>query len=132
MATLGGGSLTGVFEGMPIQAGDTDRGRAGERGGVANRVRGIASMTRAASATPTASDQLERNGNRKRLRNWRPEDSRAPSDWRSRMERTMRQLAQELTQLHRTIIHVTNLLEAKALCEGTQLLAMMTWTQEKE
>jgi hypothetical protein len=69
-------------------------------GGVANGVTGIASMTRAASATVTMVDPLERNEKEKRLRSWGPEALKAPSNWRSCLERTMRQQAQELTQLH--------------------------------
>ena len=85
MATTGGESPTGVFEGMPIEAGDTDMGEAGG-GGAANGVTGIASMTRTTPATATAAEPLERNENGKRLRSWGPEAFRAPRDWRSRME----------------------------------------------
>jgi len=40
----------------------------------------------------------ERNGNG--TRRWMSEVPAAPSEWRSRMERTARHQAQELTQLH--------------------------------
>jgi len=56
----------------------------------------------------------------------------APSDWRCRMERRMRQQAQELTQLHRTVGHLTNLLDTQAACEEAQWRGMMTWMQERE
>jgi hypothetical protein len=48
------------------------------------------------------------------------------------MERTIRQQAQELTQLHRTVGHLTNLVDARAAHEEAQRLAMMTWMHERE
>jgi len=48
------------------------------------------------------------------------------------MERTRRQQAQELTQLHRTVGHLANLEEARAACEEAKRLAMMTSMQERE
>ena len=50
---------------------------------------GIASMTPAVPATASAAEPLLHNENGKRLRTGGAEASRAPSDWRSRMERTM-------------------------------------------
>jgi hypothetical protein len=47
-----------------------------------------------------ASEQWERNKNGKRLRSEISESASAPGDWRSRMERTMRQQAREVAQLH--------------------------------
>ena len=46
---------------------------------------------------------------------------------RSSMVWTMRHQAQELTQLHRTIGHLTNLLEAQAAREEAQWRGIMTW-----
>jgi hypothetical protein len=62
----------------------------------------------------------------------RSEAPSAPSDCMSRMERTTREQAQELTQLHRTVGHLANLVEARAACEEAQWLPMMTWMQEKD
>jgi nucleotidyltransferase/DNA polymerase involved in DNA repair len=56
----------------------------------------------------------------------------APSDWRSRMDRTIRKQAQELTQLDRTVGHLANLVEAQTACEQEQRLAMMRWMQERK
>jgi hypothetical protein len=101
MVTLAGERPTGQFEGIgtPIQARNMDMGGAGEIG-VANGVAGIAFISCAAPATATAPEPLEHNENQKRLSSGGPEVSRAPSDWRSYMERTMQLQAQELTQLH--------------------------------
>jgi len=41
------------------------------------------------------------------------------------MERTIRQQAQKLMQLHQTVGHLTNLVEAQAAREEAQWLAMM-------
>jgi hypothetical protein len=67
-------------------------------------------MTTAETAGATMFEPIERNENGKRRR--RSEAPATPSDWRSRMERTMQQQAQELTQLHRTVGHLTNLVQA--------------------
>jgi len=48
------------------------------------------------------------------------------------MERTIPQQAQELTQLHRWVGHLTNLVEARAARKKAQWLAMMTWMQQRE
>jgi len=56
----------------------------------------------------------------------------APRDRRSRNERTIRQQAQELTQLHQTVGHLANFVEAWAACEMAQRLPRMTWIREKE
>jgi len=93
---------------------------------------GISSMTCDPTATANATEQLVHYENGMRLRSGDPEASRAPSDWRSRMERTMQQQAQELTQLHRTVRHQSNVLHAHATREEAQWLGMMTWMQERE
>jgi hypothetical protein len=67
---------------------------------------------------------MERNENGKRRR--RREAPATSSDWRSRMERTMRQQAQELTQLHQTVGHLTHLVQAQAAHEEAQWLGMRT------
>ena len=48
------------------------------------------------------------------------------------MERMIRQQAPQLTQLHRIVRHLANLLEARAAREEAQRLAMMPWMQERE
>ena len=55
----------------------------------------------------------------------------ALSDWRSRMERTMRHQEQELTQLHRTIGHLMNLVQVQTAREEALWLGMRTWMQER-
>ena len=55
-------------------------------------------------------EPMERNENGKRR--CRSEAPAAPSDLRIHMETTIRQQAQELTQLHRTVAHLANLVEA--------------------
>jgi len=84
----------------------------------------------AETAGATIFEPMERNVNGKQRR--RSEAPAAPRDWRSRMERTIRQQAQELTQLHRTVGQLANLVEARAAREETQRLAMMTWMQGRE
>jgi len=76
-------------------------------------VTGITSMTPAAPTITTADEPPKRNENGKMMRSGGPQVGRAASDWRSRMERMNRQQAQKLMQLHRTIAHLTNLLEAQ-------------------
>jgi len=48
------------------------------------------------------------------------------------MERTVRQQAQELMQLDRTVGHLTNMLEAQEACEEAQWRGMLTWKRERE
>jgi len=74
-------------------------------------------------------EPMEGNENGKQRR--RSEAPATPSNWRSRMERTMQQQAQELTQLHRTVGHLTNLVQAQAAREEAQWLGMRTWMQER-
>jgi len=45
---------------------------------------------------------------------------------------TIQQQAQEMTQLHRTVAHLTNLVGARTAREEAQRLAMMTWMQQRE
>jgi hypothetical protein len=82
------------------------------------------------SAGATIFEPIERNGNIKRKR--RIEAMVAPSDWRSRMQTTKRQQAQELTQLPQTVVHLANLVGAQATSEEAQRMIRMTWMQEKE
>jgi hypothetical protein len=108
---------------------DLDTGEAGDKRSDAP-VEVAMEMTTAETAGATMLEPMERNENGKRRR--RSEAPATPSDWRSRMERTMRQQAQELTQLHRTVGHLTNLVQAQAACEEAQWLGMRTWMQERE
>jgi hypothetical protein len=78
----------------------------------------------------TIFDPIQRNENGKRRK--RSETTAAPSDWRSGMEQTIQQQAQELMQLHRTVGQLANLVEARAACKEAQQLAMLTWMQERE
>jgi hypothetical protein len=75
-------------------------------------------------------EPLERNEKRKWRR--RSEAPAGPSDLRSRMERMIRQRAQELTQLNRTIGHLENLVESGTVRKEAQRLTMITWMQERE
>jgi len=84
----------------------------------------------AETAGATRFETIERNENGQRRR--RSEDPAAPSDWKSRMERTIRQQAQDLTQLHRTVGHLANLWEVWAAREEAQWQGMMGWMQERE
>jgi len=78
----------------------------------------------------TIFEPIERNENGKRRR--RSEAPAAPSDWRSRMERMIRQQAQELTQLHRTVGHLAILRGVQAAREEAQWQGIMAWIQERE
>ncbi|KAF8538259.1 hypothetical protein BDD12DRAFT_885699 [Trichophaea hybrida] len=115
---------------------DGDHGKSAPPGQVvlANGTPGDVSMTRVAPTitSATAAEPLERNENGKRQRSEGPDVSKAPGDWRSRMERTVRQQAQELAQLHRTARQLTNLLEAHAAREEVQWAGVKAWMEERE
>jgi len=109
---------------------DLDAGEAGD--GRSNAPIDMA-MEVATAATPAGVaifEPMERNEKGKRRR--RSEAPAAPSDWKSRMERTIRLQAQELTQLHRTVGHLAILLEGWAAREEAQWQGMMPWMQERE
>jgi hypothetical protein len=99
---------------------DLDAGEAGK--GRSDAPMDVA-MEMATAATPIALEDagspifesLDRNTNGIRRR--RTEAPVAPSHWRSRMERTIRQQAQELMQPHGTVGHLANLVEARAARE---------------
>ena len=97
---------------------------------VAMEIAMAATSIAAETAGATLFQPLERNENGTWRR--RSEAPAAPSVWRSRMERTIRQRAQKLTQLHRTVGHLANLVEAQAAHKEAQRLAMMTWIEERE
>jgi len=92
-------------------------------------------MEMTTAATPTIAGQtifepMEMNENGQQRR--RSEAPAAPSDWSSRMERRMRQKVQKLTQLHRTVGHLTNLLQAHPAREEAQWSRMRMCMQERE
>jgi hypothetical protein len=113
-----------------LDAGEAGDGRSDAPMDMAMEMATAATSIAAETAGVTIFEPMERNENGKRRR--RSEAPATPSDWRSRMERTMRQQAQELTQLHRTIGHLTNLVQAQAAREEAQWLGMRTWMQERE
>jgi hypothetical protein len=81
----------------------------------------------------TIFEPMERNENgKRRSRSETTATTFAPSDWKSRMERTIRQQTQELMQLRQTVGHLANLMEARAASKEAQCLAMITWMQERE
>jgi hypothetical protein len=113
-----------------VDAGEAGNGRSDAPLDVAMEMATAATSIAAETACATIFEPMERNENGKRRR--RSEAPPAPSDWRSRMQRTIQQQAQDLTQLHRTVGHLANQVEARAAHEEAQQLAMMTWMQERE
>jgi len=114
---------------------DLDMGEVGDRRSdapmdVATEMATAATSIAMETAGATIFEPMERNENGKWRR--RSEAPVAPSDWRSHMERTIPQQAQELTQLHRTVGHLANLWEAWAACDEAQWQGMMAWMQERE
>ena len=89
----------------------------------------VTSIT-AETAGATIFEPMERYENGKQRR--RSKAPAAPSDWRSRMERTIRQQAQELMQLHRTVGHLAHLWGVQAAREEAQWQGMIAWMQERE
>jgi len=113
-----------------LDAGEAGDGRSDAPMDMAMEMATVVTSIAAETAGVTIFEPMERNENGKRRR--RSEAPVTPSDWRSRMERTMQQQAQELTQLHRTVGHLTNLVQVQAAREDTQWLGMKTWMQERE
>jgi len=114
---------------------DLDTGEVGDRRSnapvdVAMEMMTVATPTHAETTGATMFEPMERNENGMRRR--RSEAPATPRDWRSRMEGTMRQRAEELTQLHQTVGHLTSLVQAEAACEEAQWLGMRPWMQERE
>jgi hypothetical protein len=133
-------SLTGVMTEARVSGRtDLDKGEAGE--GTSDMPMDVAMEMMAMMATPVAAETVgasigelmgtNKNGKRRR-RSKASATALATSDWRSHMERTMRQHAQEVTQLHQNVGHQTNLVEAPAAPEEAEWQAMMTWMQERE
>jgi len=133
--------LTGVRTEARVSArSDRDTGEAGD--GRSDAPMAVAMEKALATAvTPLAAETagetivepMQRNKNgKRRSRSEAQAIAVAPSDWRSHMERTMRQQVQELTQLRRTVSHLTNQLEAQAAHEEALWREMMLWMQERE
>jgi hypothetical protein len=124
-----------MSEARVSESSDLETGEAGERR--INPPKDLAmEMTTAAIRTTkgaTISEPMERNENGKRRRNNEaPGTALAPSDWRCRMERRSRQQAQEPTERHRTVGHLTNLLQAHTAGKEAQWLRIRMWMQERE
>jgi len=81
-----------------LDAGEAGKGRSDPPMDVAMEMGTVATSIAAENAGAAVLEPMERNENGKLGR--RSEAPAAPSDWRSRMERTIRQQAQELTHLH--------------------------------
>jgi hypothetical protein len=81
-------------------------------------------------AGATIFERMERNEIRKRRR--RSESPADRSNLICRMERTIRQQTQEITQLHQTVGHLANMVETWAARKVVHRLAMMTWMQQRE
>lgn len=79
-----------------------------------------------------ASEQWERNQNGKRQRSQISESVSALGVWRSRMERTIRQEACKVAQLHQTIDKMARLLEVHATYDETEWLGMRKWTVDRD
>jgi len=118
-----------VSERSDLDTGEAGDGRSDGPINVVMEMATAATPTAAETASATIFEPMDKNENRKRRRR---SEALAPSKWSSCMERTMQQKAQELMQLHRTVGHLTNLVEAQAACEEAQGLGMMTWMQERE
>jgi hypothetical protein len=78
------------------------------------------------------SEQWKWNKNSKRLRSKIPQSASAPGDWRSRMERAIRQQAREMAQLHETFDNMARMVEAHPSCEEMQWLGMKESLDNRE
>jgi hypothetical protein len=84
-------------------------------------------------ATETAGAAIFEPMGRDEKVKWRrsSEAPAAPSDWMSRMERTIWLLTQELMQPNQTVRHLVNHLLARASRKDAQWQAMMAWMQQR-
>jgi len=98
-------------------------------------------MEMATAVTPSAAETvgativepMERKENEKQRRRSEAQvTALAPSEWRSRMARTVRQQAQELMQLPQTVGHLTRIFEAQAARNEAQWWGMLTCMQERD
>jgi len=113
-----------------LDAGEAGDGRSDAPIEVVMEMATVATSIAAETAGATIFELMERNENGKQRR--RSEALAAPCDWRIQMERTIRQQAQELTQLHRTAGHLANLWEIWAARNEAQWQGMMAWMEERE
>jgi hypothetical protein len=120
----------GVSETSDLDAGDAGVCLSDPPKDVAMELTMVATSSATETAGATISEQMKRNENGKRRR--RRVDPAAPSNWRSPMERTIRQQVQELSRLYRTVGHRAYLLEAWAALEEAQWLRKMLSMHESE
>jgi len=116
-----------------LATGEAGDGRRDAPMDVAMEMVTVATPIAAETMGATIIDLVDRYENRKRRR--RSEDlatALAPCQWSSRMERMMRQQEQERIQLHRTVGHLTNMLESQAAHKQEHWRGMITWMQERE
>jgi len=113
-----------------LDAGESGNERSNAPMDVAMKMAMAATSITAETAGATILELMERNENGKQTR--KSEAPAAPSDCRSLMERMTQQQALELTQLHRTVGHLANLVESLAAREEAQRLAIMTSMTESE
>jgi len=114
---------------------DLDTGEAADSSSnapvhVAMEITTAATLTHEETPGATMFKPMERNENGKQKT--RSKAPATPSDWRSRMKRTMQPQAQELTQLHQPVGHLTNLVQAQAAREEVQWLGIRTSMEERE
>jgi len=116
-----------------LDTGEMGDGRSDAPVDVAMKIATAATPVATQTAGATVVEPMERNKNGKRSRRSEALSTTvAPSYWRRRMDRTMQQQALGITQLHQTVGHLTNLLEAQAACEEAEWRGMMAWMQERE
>jgi len=122
-----------VSERSDLDAGDAGEGRSDMPMDVAMQMAIAATPITVETAGGTIAEPMARNENRKRRRrSVALATSLPPSDWSSPMERMVRQQAQKLMQLHRTVGYLTNVLEAQAAREEAQWRGMLKWMPERE
>ena len=130
MATQKGAKpFRGVIE-KPQNERDTAIAEAGEAGGTVGTVGTMLGQTTRMSFM-AASEQWECNKNGKRLRCETSELASALGDWRSELERHMRQQAQKVTQLHQTIDRMARMPESRVACDDEQWLSMKEWLADR-
>jgi len=117
----------GMIEKPPVER-DMDMAEAGEASREAGEWSG--KTTRVSFLDP--SEQWEHNWNGKRLKNETSEPVNALGDWRSRMERTVRQQWRKATQLHQTVHRMARMLEAHRVHEEVQWHGMIEWLEDRE
>jgi len=125
--------LTGVMSKVSVSRrsnldmGEVGDGRSDASMDVSMEIAPAATLIAAETVSANTFEPIERNGNgMRRKRSKALATPLAPNDWMSRQQRTMRQQAQELTQLHQTVGHVAYLLVAQATHKESQLYGMMT------